>query len=167
MTNPFNQLGQIIAAGGERAVANLIASGADDQRVLQFFARNYPQIGADDRDSVVSLAGAGLAAGSILTNQQRNLPPFLGTIPVDNAVLGDETGGARIRLTVALTGDDGKTAFRVDLDADGTETIEQLIDAALFRYNDAIGSDPSAKDRLSAALSDEILGIILFADRKF
>jgi hypothetical protein len=166
-TNPYNAFGQILASGGERSVAMLIADGADNDRIIQFFARNYPQAGPQDRDDTVAIANAGLGAASSInaTPLMDRLP--LGQIPVNGAIFGDDPQGARLRLAVSILDQSGKPSFTAYLDGDGTETLEEFINAAVDQFQRACDSDPTACDRLADLLDATITAVVIFADRRF
>lgn len=88
-TQPYNELGQILAEGGEIALATAILNGWSDERIAVLFQRRFEPITDSDRAALWRLSEDMVSAGRYLRDLPLDAPIDKANIPV-NSRLGDE-----------------------------------------------------------------------------
>lgn len=92
---PFNELGQILAAGGEIALGLAISRGWTSGQIGLLFAKRFDPITEHDRARLFAIANAAVEAAATIQAMDPESPIDLETIPTNPFLFGDEPGGRR------------------------------------------------------------------------
>jgi len=99
---PYNQLGQILATGGEQSVALAMDRGWGSTRIVSMLARRYGPIASDTYESVRGIADSILRAGEGAFDVDITGRIPAERIPVVPELFGDDNEGQRTRYTAEV-----------------------------------------------------------------
>lgn len=135
--NPYNELGQILAEGGEIALGLAIANGWTDSQLSALFARRFLPMRDEDREQLTGLAQAAVEAANIFnaTDPQDRLNPA--DIPLNKWLPTERIGNNRLYWIGEFSFDAGESWFAVrGTSADitpGGEILSQIAEEATRR----------------------------------
>lgn len=143
---PFNELGQILAEGGEIALGLAIARGWSGAQIALLFARRFDPMTEMDRQRLIGIANRAVVAASAINEMDPDAAIDLSLIPENPYLFGDEPSGRRGKVAGRFTVDEGQNwfDFRVDV-ADITnpaamfEAAEETIKADWSKYPEGGG----------------------------
>lgn len=101
--NPFDELGRIIAAGGEQEAMEFAGSVGGGQPLLIFIRGRHPRLSENEVVILAELAEQGAAAGDAIERTPSDQVINLDAVPVNPILYGDEPDGRRIRVSVTAT----------------------------------------------------------------
>lgn len=95
---PYNELGQILANGGEIALGLAISRGWSSSQIALLFAQRFEPISEIDRQRLIGLANRAVVAASEINDLDDDdiIPPDM--IPTNPYLFGDEPGGRRGKI---------------------------------------------------------------------
>ena len=110
--NPYDELGRILASGGDFALANLMFSGATAEEIDKWRLVRFPD-GTDDQwrqlreiAEQTRIAGERQLRIDLSDDEKRDITP------VNDQLFGDEAGGRRSKFSFEVTNDDGKSIWK-------------------------------------------------------
>lgn len=124
---PFNELGQILANGGEIALGLAISRGWTSGQIALLFRRRFEPITEADRARLTEIANRAVAAAEEINSmgEGESIDPSI--IPTNPYLFGDEPEGKRGRMVGRFSPDEGEHWFDVYADlADITDREEML-----------------------------------------
>jgi hypothetical protein len=95
---PYNSLGQILASGGEIAVAFALIRGVDIEAALSRLKVRFAPIQDDTWESILSLSRNAIDAAVRWGAMPRDETPDADIIPVNPHLFGDDWRGKRVRI---------------------------------------------------------------------
>lgn len=134
---PYNELGQILANGGEIALGLAISRGWTSSQIALLFSRRFEPMRDDDRKRLVDVAERAVAAGNALNDLYPDGVIDPNAIPDNPYLFGDDPAGRRARMAGRFTVDEGATWFDFRIDVADIESKSELLYAAeeLIREN--------------------------------
>lgn len=139
----FNTLGQILARGGEIAVARAILRGVTVDELLATFRQRFAPVQDETLESVISVAGNAIGAGERWTALPRELKPDGSIFPVNPYLFGDDWAGKRLLAVATIDWTDQDNPFDVWFDfpdftpwGELEEMIEERISDFIKSYED-------------------------------
>jgi hypothetical protein len=166
-SRPFNSLGQILAQGGEIALARAIESGYSSQQIDALFDRRFNPVTQETRDELFALAEAGLAAGTAINE----LPPDqlipLEMVPVNPDLFGDDSAGLRVFFLGRWRRSDSDRWFNVSGSLPDLTVYQDILDAILQAAGANINESPKKFGAEEASNPAELIGEVYMAERRF
>jgi hypothetical protein len=92
---PYNTLGQIIAAGGEIGVASLLYAGADQAEITQYVEKRFGPVDEGTMTDLLAIAFLGLEGGEAATLAYDGGSLSESQIPIEPNLFGDDLEGRR------------------------------------------------------------------------
>jgi len=124
---PFNELGQILANGGEIALGLAISRGWSSQQIALLFSRRFEPITPQDRQRLTSLAERAVAAAAAINEMEADNAIDLEDIPVNPYLFGDDPSGRRGKVAGRFTLDEGEHWFDFRHDTADIGSVSQMM----------------------------------------
>lgn len=165
--NPYNELGQILASGGEISVAIGFAHGKTRNDQLLYVRKRFAPLPEDDETYLLDYSESISGMDSIIKGFAPHLPIPIALFPQNPFLFGDDFGGMRVAVgfDAFREGDDSAIQIRTSYaDAPSFEEILRDAEQELERRKRASPGRFKGMDE-----SDE-LGIlihILYAERRY
>lgn len=144
---PFNELGQILASGGEIALGLAISRGWSDRQIALLFARRFEPMREEDRERLVTTANRMVEAARYLNDIGDDDEIQLGNVPINPYLFGINPGGARAKVAYRFSVDEGVNWFDGRIDAHDLSSkaalfdlIEEQINIDFAKYPEGGGS---------------------------
>lgn len=154
---PYNSLGQIIAAGGEIALGLAIAYGWSDRQISLLFARRFEPMTPDDRRRLTDIAEASVNAARELNESGPSAGIGLGDVPIIPGLFGESPEGLRFKVIGEFQFDEGGKWYSARLDFPDVPTWQEMIAAieayamnVSHRSPDRFGVDPDDPSQVNA-----------------
>lgn len=136
---PYNELGQILAGGGDIALGLAISRGWTSTQIALLFARRFEPMRPGDRERLTALAERAVEAAGTIEGLDLSDPVDPSTIPTNPYLFGDEPDGRRAKLVGRFSPDDGINWFDVYADladiTDKEEMFQAIQDLAESNWN--------------------------------
>jgi hypothetical protein len=124
---PYNELGQILASGGEIALGLAIAKGWTGSQIALLFARRFDPMRPEDRDRLIDLANRALQAASDISDMPPDADIDPSGIPTNPYLFGDDPSGRRAKVAGRFTVDEGVNWFDYRHDISDITNREQML----------------------------------------
>lgn len=164
---PYNSLGQILAQGGEIALGLAIAHGWSDSKISALFARRFEPMSVTDRNRLVDLANAAIAAADVVNNLGESDALQPGDLPINSALFGDDSGGRRALLITEFSTDEGGKWYETRLTFADIPTMDEIREAIQAEADRRIHDSPSAFGLVRGEEEPELLFRVTFGEAKF
>ena len=162
--NEYNSLGQILAAGGEQAIAKAIFEGRSPDWISLMIDRRFGPLLESDKQRLGEIGSEIASAGEKVNNRSAIDRLKLADIPINSSLYGAESEGQRVRVIGVIDNEFGEPVIRVTLDFPDLPTEDEMRQAILDRGRDIIGMYPNrfknAPEDLDELTMVEIVGIV-------
>lgn len=126
----FNSLGQIIAVGGELAVARLIDRGLRGAALNSAIGARFPGISPDARADVIDLARLMIASGQSLTGKSSVYDIDPSTFPTVEPLFRGWEGNVRAKVGIEVSFPGREETLRLIVGIDDITTFGAIENAA-------------------------------------
>jgi len=165
--NPYDELGRILASGGDFALANLMFSGATTEEIDKWRLVRFPD-GTDDQwrqlreiAEQTRIAGERQLLLEYSDDEKRDITP------VNDRLFGDEPGGRRSKFSFDVVNPDGKAIWSGTIDFPDWPTGDELEAAIRDQLRDQSDASPKAWRKAGGGDVAETTIQIIGASRRF
>lgn len=165
--NPYNELGQILATGGEIALAIGFSHGRSDMDTIAYIRTRFPPLPRDDEDFLVRLSKSMSEMDDVIKSFDPSMQLPVTSFPRNPLLFGDDWGGKRIAIgfDASIEGSDQTVQIRTSFP--DVPTFEDLLRAAEEELERRIRKSPGEFAGMDEEKLDEIILHILYAERRF
>lgn len=125
---PYNELGQILANGGEIALGLAISKGWTGSQIALLFARRFEPMRPEDRERLTGLANAALTAAAQISEMGPDDDIDPNTIPTNPYLFGSDPAGRRAKIAGRFTVDAGLNWFDYRHNVSDITNREQMLE---------------------------------------
>jgi len=125
-SQPYNSLGQIIAAGGEIALGLAIVHGWTDRQIALLFSRRFEPMRAEDRQRLTDIANAAIGAADRINAIPVGGDISLSDVPIIPGLFGDEPEGRRVKIIGEWQFEEGGQWYETRLDLADLPSLLEL-----------------------------------------
>lgn len=164
---PFNSLGQILASGGERAIALAMVRGYSAVEVGALVDRRFEPMLPEDRESLLRLADDSIQAGLRVSGLGGTEYVLSANLPFNSQLLGEDGGGTRLFVFGEFSIDEGQSWYQLGYASPDDLTYQELIDQMQRQGAGYVNKTPLDFNADADVIADNVEIRILFAERKF
>lgn len=144
--NPFDELGRILSAGGERAAITEAMRGSGGSELLAFILGRYSRLSPEQAGQLAEHVTDSIAAAGIAREVNAAESLQLDTIPVNPLLYGNDPEGRRIRADVEAvvvdTATGGERTIRLNVDFPTPPSMDEIREAVLSAIEEIFDQYP-------------------------
>lgn len=165
--NPFNELGQILSAGGEISVAIGFSRGRSRTDQLLYVRSRFAPLPDDDEAFLISFSERMSLVSKMMFELDPTVQIPLDTFPRNPFLFGDDFAGNRVAIGLDAGYSDDDRFVQLRLAFPDSPTYEDLVRAAEEELERRKRESPKAFEGLSEEQEQEIIIHILYGERRF